>query len=98
MMAVFFFTFSHRGSISYWRKPFTHTTVPFLFLAFFRFLFCNEKESERMRKERIMANRENVDVEYKRTYVQELRKDIIAFANTEGGTLYIGINDDGSVG
>ena len=51
-----------------------------------------------MRKERIMANRENVDVEYKRTYVQELRKDIIAFANTEGGTLYIGINDDGSVG
>ena len=44
-----------------------------------------------------MANKENVDVEYKRMYVQELRKDIIAFANTEGGTLYIGIADDGSV-
>ena len=44
-----------------------------------------------------MANRENVDIEYKRVYVQELRKDIVAFANTEGGTLYIGINDDGSV-
>lgn len=43
-----------------------------------------------------MANRENVDVEYKRIYVQELRKDIIAFANAEGGTFYIGINDDGS--
>ena len=44
-----------------------------------------------------MTNRENVDVEYKRVYVQELRKDIVAFANTEGGTLYIGVNDDGSV-
>ena len=43
-----------------------------------------------------MANRENVDVEYKRIYVQELSKDIIAFANAEGGTFYIGINDDGS--
>ncbi len=44
-----------------------------------------------------MANLENVDVEYKKMYVQELRKDIVAFANTEGGTLYIGINDDGSI-
>lgn len=44
-----------------------------------------------------MANKENVDVEYKRIYVQELRKDIIAFANTDGGTLYIGIADDGEV-
>jgi len=42
-------------------------------------------------------NQENVDVEYKSQYVQDIRKDIIAFANTEGGVLYIGINDDGSV-
>ena len=42
-------------------------------------------------------NRENVDMEYKSVYVPELRKDIVAFANTEGGTLYIGISDDGTV-
>ena len=43
------------------------------------------------------TNKENVDVEYKSIYVQDIRKDIVAFANTEGGTLYIGINDDGTV-
>ncbi len=40
--------------------------------------------------------KENVDIEYKRIYVPELRKDIVAFANTEGGKLYIGIDDDGT--
>ena len=65
-------------------------------IAFSFFLFYNEKERESERNN-VMTNRENVDVEYKRVYVQELRKDIVAFANTEGGTLYIGINDDGSI-
>ena len=45
----------------------------------------------------MLGNHENVDVEYKRLYVPELRKDIIAFANTEGGKLYIGVSDDGTV-
>ncbi len=40
--------------------------------------------------------KENVDIEYKRIYVSRLRKDIVAFANTEGGKLYIGIDDDGA--
>jgi predicted HTH transcriptional regulator len=65
-------------------------------LSFTFFYNEKEKERERRRKERVVANRENVDVEYKRIYVQELRKDIIAFANAERGTFYIGINDDGS--
>ena len=43
------------------------------------------------------GNHENVDIEYKRMYVPELRKDIVAFANTEGGKLYIGVNDDGTI-
>ena len=45
----------------------------------------------------MITNRENVDIEYKRIYVPELRKDIVAFANTEGGLLYIGVADDGQV-
>ena len=42
-------------------------------------------------------NAENIDVEYKRQYIKDLRKDIVAFANTEGGKLYLGIGDDGEV-
>lgn len=40
---------------------------------------------------------ENETTEFKRDYVDEIKKTIIAFANTNGGILYIGINDDGSV-
>jgi len=40
---------------------------------------------------------ENVDVEFKEVYVPDIRKDAVAFANTGGGTLYIGIADDGTV-
>lgn len=45
----------------------------------------------------MIINKENVDIEFKRIYVPELRKDIVAFANTEGGTLYIGVADDGKI-
>ena len=41
--------------------------------------------------------RENKNTEFKREYVDEIKKTIVAFANTDGGTLYIGINDDGTV-
>jgi len=40
---------------------------------------------------------ENATTEFKREYVDEIKKSIIAFANTKGGNLYIGINDDGSI-
>ncbi|MDR0290661.1 MAG: putative DNA binding domain-containing protein [Treponema sp.] len=40
---------------------------------------------------------ENLMTEFKRKYTEEIKKTIIAFANTAGGTLYIGINDDRSV-
>ena len=40
---------------------------------------------------------ENATVEYKREYINDINKAIIAFANTSGGTLYIGIENDGSV-
>jgi len=40
---------------------------------------------------------ENITNEFKREYTPQINKSIVAFANTSGGTLYIGIADDGSV-
>jgi ATP-dependent DNA helicase RecG len=40
---------------------------------------------------------ENLTTEFKREYVEDIRKTVIAFANTNGGTLYIGVNDDGTI-
>ncbi len=40
---------------------------------------------------------ENINTEFKEIYVNDIKKEVIAFANTEGGTLYIGISDDGKV-
>ena len=40
---------------------------------------------------------ESNTVEFKREYVSDLYKEIIAFANTSGGTVYVGIEDDGTV-
>lgn len=44
-----------------------------------------------------MQFRESETVELKRTYVDEIRKEIIAMANGVGGMIYIGINDDGTI-
>ena len=35
--------------------------------------------------------------EFKREYTDDLKYAVVAFANTDGGKIYIGINDDGSV-
>ena len=40
---------------------------------------------------------ENKTTEFKREYVDDIKITVVAFANSDGGTLYIGINDDGSV-
>jgi len=40
---------------------------------------------------------ENLTTEFKREYTEEIKKTIIAFANTAGGALYIGINDDKTI-
>jgi len=40
---------------------------------------------------------ENLTTEFKREYNEEVKKTIVAFANTAGGTLYIGINDDKTI-
>ena len=40
---------------------------------------------------------ENFDREFKEIYVSDIKKSVLAFANTEGGVLYIGVNDNGEV-
>lgn len=40
---------------------------------------------------------EGLNVEYKRQYIEDIKKTVIAFANTNGGNLYIGVDDDGSI-
>lgn len=40
---------------------------------------------------------ESSGVELKEVYVADIKKEVIAFANTKGGTIYVGIADNGSV-
>ena len=40
---------------------------------------------------------ENKITELKREYVDDIKNTVVAFANCDGGTIYIGINDDGSI-
>jgi len=40
---------------------------------------------------------ENVDLEFKEIFVSDIKKEVIAFANTDGGRLYVGIRKDGTV-
>ena len=40
---------------------------------------------------------ENKTTEFKREYIDDIKNTVIAFANCDGGTIYIGIHDDGSI-
>lgn len=40
---------------------------------------------------------ENEIVEFKEIYTPDLKKEIISFANTNGGTIYIGVQDNGKI-
>lgn len=40
---------------------------------------------------------ENKTTEFKREYVEDVKNTVVAFSNTDGGKLFIGLNDDGSV-
>lgn len=44
-----------------------------------------------------MLFRESETIELKEIVVDEIKKEIIAFANCDGGKLYIGVRDDGTV-
>lgn len=47
----------------------------------------------------IIANGENSEIEFKRDYLrpEQLAKELVAFANTYGGKVLVGIEDNGSV-
>ena len=51
----------------------------------------------RQNKKVLTSFLESKTVELKLDYTDSIRKDIIAFANTSGGIIYIGIADDGTV-
>ena len=40
---------------------------------------------------------ESENVEYKSQMLEDLYKEVIAFANTDGGVIYIGIDDQGNL-
>ena len=44
-----------------------------------------------------MKFQENETTELKQTIVDDIKKEIIAFANSNGGSLYVGISDDGEI-
>ena len=44
-----------------------------------------------------MPFQESETVELKEIVVEDLKKEVIAFANSAGGTVYVGVTDDGSV-
>lgn len=39
---------------------------------------------------------EDEKIEFKESFVPEIYKEVIAFANTEGGTILIGVDDKGT--
>ena len=40
---------------------------------------------------------ENQNIEFKQEYVPDIRKEVMGFANAEGGTVYVGVRKDGAV-
>ena len=44
-----------------------------------------------------IAKKENQNLDFKRSWNDEYLKWVCAFANTEGGSLFIGVEDDGRV-
>ena len=44
-----------------------------------------------------MLSFENQNIEFKQEYVSDIRKEVIGFANADGGVVYVGIRKDGAV-
>ena len=44
-----------------------------------------------------MLEFENQNIEFKHEYVPDIRKEVMGFANAEGGTVYVGVRKDGAV-
>ena len=44
-----------------------------------------------------MLSFENQNIEFKQEDVSDIRKEVIGFANADGGVVYVGIRKDGAV-
>lgn len=44
-----------------------------------------------------MLSFENQNIEFKQEYVPDIRKEVIGFANADGGTVFVGVRKDGAV-
>lgn len=42
-----------------------------------------------------MLSFENQNIEFKQEYVPDIRKEVMGFANADGGTIYVGVRKDG---
>lgn len=43
-----------------------------------------------------MGEYENENVVFKREFTEGIYKEVIAFANTDGGVIYVGVDDEGN--
>lgn len=44
-----------------------------------------------------MTYSESISAELKREFTPDIKKEVVAFANTQGGVIYVGIADDGAI-
>lgn len=44
-----------------------------------------------------MEKIENQNVEFKREYSAGIKKEVMAFANSDGGSILVGVEDDGTL-
>jgi ATP-dependent DNA helicase RecG len=45
----------------------------------------------------MLLYKETPTIELKREFIPDIKKEAVAFANTEGGTIYVGIDDNGEI-
>jgi ATP-dependent DNA helicase RecG len=45
----------------------------------------------------IVMFEESLNCELKQEYIEDIKKTVVAFANSDGGDIYIGVKDDGKV-
>jgi ATP-dependent DNA helicase RecG len=55
------------------------------------------KEQSPERVKLLIREGEGLAVEFKEKYTSRIDEDIVAFSNTRGGTLLLGVRDDGAV-
>lgn len=53
--------------------------------------------SEERMEARMINTYENLDIEFKQEYVSDINKEVIAFTNADGGSILIGVKNNGEV-